>query len=248
MGNKVRILVIGSGGREHALTWKLVQNPVVEKIYCSPGNGGTASIAENVEIKADEIKKLAQFAEEKRVDLTVVGPEAPLVEGIVNEFERRGLKIFGPRSEAALIEGSKVFAKKLMKKCNIPTSEAEIFENYDEATDFVKKRKPPLVVKADGLAAGKGVTVCFSREEAIKALENCFLRKKFGKAGEKVIVEEYLEGEEVSFFIFVDGEEALPMLTAQDYKKVFDKDKGPNTGGMGSYSPAPFVHFELENG
>jgi phosphoribosylamine--glycine ligase len=242
----VRILVIGSGGREHTLTWKLAQNPVVEKIYCSPGNGGTASIAENVEIKADEVKALAQFAEEKRVDLTVVGPEAPLVEGIVNEFERRGLKIFGPRSEAALIEGSKVFAKKLMEKYSIPTGEAEIFENYDEAADFVKKRKPPLVVKADGLAAGKGVTVCFSHEEAIKALEDCFLRKKFGRAGEKVIVEEYLEGEEVSFFIFTDGEEALPMLTAQDYKRVFDKDKGPNTGGMGSYSPAPFVHFELE--
>jgi phosphoribosylamine--glycine ligase len=169
-----------------------------------------------------------------------------LVQGIVDEFEKRGLKIFGPRSEAALIEGSKVFAKNLMKKYKIPTGEAEIFESYEEAVNFVKKRKPPLVVKADGLAAGKGVTVCFSHDEAVKALENCFLKKKFGKAGERVMVEEYLKGEEVSFFIFTDGNEALPMLTAQDYKRVFDEDKGPNTGGMGSYSPAPFVHFDLE--
>ena len=242
----MRILVVGSGGREHALTWKLAQNPAVEKIYCAPGNGGTAELAENIPISSGDIDKLAQFAEEERIDLTVVGPEAPLVAGIVNEFEKRGLKIFGPRKEAALIEGSKVFAKELMERYGIPTGKAKVFEDFEEAKKYLKSVSPPLVVKADGLAAGKGVSVCFSLEEAEVALKSCFVERKFGEAGDRVIIEEYLEGEEVSFFVLTDGSSALPLLTAQDYKRVFDGDKGPNTGGMGSYSPAPFMNTQLE--
>ncbi len=237
----MKVLIIGSGGREHALTWKLSQSPLVEKIYCAPGNGGTAGIAENLNISVDEIEVLADFAEGENIGLTVVGPEDPLVAGIVNLFEKRGLKIFGPRKEAAQMEGSKSFAKNIMQKYNIPTGFAQTFTDYKEAVNFVESHEMPLVVKADGLAAGKGVFIAENRGEAKKALEDCFVNKRFGSAGNKVIIEEYLEGEEVSLLAFTDGKTVLPMVPAQDYKRIYDGDLGPNTGGMGSYSPVPVV-------
>jgi len=237
----MKVLIIGSGGREHALTWKLSQSPLVEKIYCAPGNGGTAGIAENLNISVDEIEVLADFAEGENIGLTVVGPEGPLVAGIVNLFEKRGLKIFGPRKEAAQMEGSKSFAKNIMQKYNIPTGFAQTFTDYKEAVNYVESHEMPLVVKADGLAAGKGVFIAENKEEAKKALEDCFVNKRFGLAGKKVIIEEYLEGEEVSLLAFTDGKIILPMVPAQDYKRINDGDLGPNTGGMGSYSPVPVV-------
>ncbi len=242
----MKVLIIGGGGREHTLGWKIAQNPALEEIYFLPGNGGTAILGENIPFNPLDLEKIVGFAEEKRIDLTVVGPEAPLVAGLVNVFEKRGLKIFGPRKEAALIEGSKVFAKNLLKKYGIPTGEAEVFSEYEKAIDFLKSADFPLVVKADGLAEGKGVTVCQTFEEAVKALDDCFLTKRFGDAGSKVLIEEYLEGEEFSLFVLTDGEEILPLLPAQDYKRVYDGDRGPNTGGMGSYAPLFFVTEEVK--
>ncbi len=240
----MRILVIGGGGREHALVWKISRNPSVEKIYAAPGNAGIKSLAECIEVDVSNNQELASFAEDKGVSLTVVGPEAPLVAGIVDVFRSKGLRIFGSTREASQIEGSKSFAKNLMKKYGIPTGDVVIFDHYNEAISFVKKETPPFVVKADGLAAGKGVMVCFDQESALKALHDCFVAKKFGSAGQRVLLEEYLEGEEVTVKALTDGETVLPMLPAQDYKPVFDGDEGPNTGGMGSYCPVPAVDEE----
>ncbi|HDP69683.1 MAG TPA: phosphoribosylamine--glycine ligase [Actinobacteria bacterium] len=243
----MKVLVVGSGGREHALIWKLSQSPLVEKIYCAPGNGGTVAIAKNLNISVDKIKILADFAEGEGIELTVVGPEAPLVAGIVDLFEKRGLKIFGPRKEAAQMEGSKSFAKNIMQKYDIPTGFAKIFTDHKKAVNYIENHEVPLVIKADGLAAGKGVFISESKEEAKKALDYCFVNKRFGSAGDKVIIEEYLEGEEVSLLVFTDGETVLPMVPAQDYKRIYDGDLGPNTGGMGSYSPVPTVTEEIYN-
>ena len=241
----MKILVVGSGGREHALTWKIAQSPKVDKIYCAPGNAGTAELAENIEIKADDIQGLLKFAKEKKIDLTVVGPEAPLVAGIVNLFEKEGLRIFGPRQEAAIVEGSKVFSKEFMVKYGIPTAQAGIFTKASEAKSYIEEVGAPIVVKADGLAAGKGVIVCKKKEEALSAVELIMEKKEFGKAGDKVIVEECLEGEEASIIAFTDGRSIIPLASSQDHKRVFDGDKGPNTGGMGAYSPAPVVTDRL---
>ncbi len=235
----MKVLVVGSGGREHALTWKISQSPLVDKIYCLPGNGGMAQLAECFDLDPLDIKSVADFAQEKKIDLTVVGPEAPLVEGIADEFEKRNLKIFGPKKRGAMMEGSKSFAKDLMNKYGVPTAKAVKFNRYEEALEYVKKSDFPLVVKADGLAGGKGAVVSFDLGTALQALEDCFIVKKFGKAGEVVNIEEYLEGEEVTILAFTDGESVLPLTPAQDYKRAFDNDEGLNTGGMGSYSPVP---------
>jgi phosphoribosylamine--glycine ligase len=237
----MKILVIGGGGREHALVWKLSQSPEVEKVYCVPGNAGIAGLAECLDLNVSDLQGLASFAREKGIDLTVVGPEQPLVAGIVDVFEQEGLTVFGPRKEAARIEGSKVFAKSLMQKYDIRTADFAVFDNYDEAAEYVIKSEPPYVVKADGLAAGKGVVVARDSDTALQALRGCLIDKQFGKAGERVIIEECLVGEEVSVFVLTDGVELIPMTAAQDYKPVYDDNRGPNTGGMGSYSPVPVL-------
>ncbi len=237
----MKILVIGSGGREHALVWKISQSPLVKKIYCAPGNAGISEIVENVNIESTDITGLIEFAIKNSVDLTVVGPELPLTLGIVNEFEKRGLKIFGPSKEAAEIEGSKVFAKYMMKKYKIPTAKYESFNSQKDAKDYVSKIGVPVVIKADGLAAGKGVIICNTIDEAVKAVDSIMVEKVFGSAGNNVIIEEYLKGEEASFMVFSDGEDIVPLASAQDHKQIYDSDKGPNTGGMGAYSPAPVI-------
>ena len=241
----MKVLVIGSGGREHALVWKISQSPKVNKIYCAPGNAGTAEFAENVAIKASNIQSLKKFALEKKMDLTVVGPEIPLVAGIVDVFEKEGLKIFGPCQGAALIEGSKVWSKQFMIKYDIPTAKAGIFDNSREAKEYINEMGAPIVVKADGLAAGKGVIVCKTKEEAIAAVDLIMEKKEFGEAGNKVVVEECLKGEEASIIAITDGKSVLPLASSQDHKRVFDNDEGPNTGGMGAYSPAPIVDDRL---
>lgn len=238
----MNILVIGSGGREHALVWKIAQNPRVEQIFCAPGNAGIAELATCVPIGVHDFPTLAAFAEKEEIDLTVVGPEDPLLNGIVDYFEERGLKIFGPRRDAALLEGSKSFAKEIMINYNIPTAEYRSFTNYEEALSYVREKGAPIVIKADGLAAGKGVTVAFTLEEAEEALRNIMLDAIFGEAGSRVVVEEFLQGEEMTILSFVDGETVVPMVPSQDHKPVFDNDKGPNTGGMGTYSPVP--HYD----
>lgn len=240
----MKVLVVGGGGREHALTWKIAQSPLVDRIYCAPGNAGMAALAECVAIKAEDIEALSAFARDKGIDLTVVGPEAPLVAGIANEFERQGLCVFGPGREAAQMEGSKDFAKRLMLEAGVPTGRAEVFTDIEAAKACISKGKPPFVVKADGLAAGKGVVVAQDDKAAYEALRACFVDRAFGAAGEKVLVEEFLEGQEVSILTFVDGEDILPMAPAQDYKRVGDGDTGLNTGGMGSYSPVPVLSDE----
>jgi len=237
----MKILVIGSGGREHALVWKIAQNKKVKKIYCAPGNAGTSELAENINIKADDVVGLLKFAKDNKIDLTVVGPEVPLVLGIVDEFEKTGLKIFGPNKAGARIEGSKVFSKEFMVKYGIPTAQAGIFSKIDDALAYLDEVGAPIVVKADGLAAGKGVIVCATKEEAIKAIYIIMKDKAFGAAGAKVVIEECLIGEEASIIAICDGKTILPLASSQDHKRVFDKDKGPNTGGMGAYSPAPVV-------
>ena len=236
----MKILVIGGGGREHALVWKLRQSPVVDKLYCAPGSAGMRQQAEPVDIGAGDIEKLADFAAREAIDLTVVGPEQPLVAGIADLFESRGLKVFGPSREAARLEGSKAFAKELMLESGIPTAACEVFSDLDEARRYVARDRP-CVVKADGLAAGKGVILCSGRAEAEAALDDVMGRKIFGAAGDRVVIEELLVGEEASFMALMDGEDFLPLASAQDHKRVFDGDEGPNTGGMGAYSPAPVV-------
>jgi phosphoribosylamine--glycine ligase len=238
---EIKILVIGGGGREHTLVWKLAQSPRVKEIYAAPGNAGTAKIARNLDIKPDDIEALAKTASEKNIDLTVVGPEAPLAEGIADQFLIRGLQIFGPTRQATEIESSKVFAKALMQKYKIPCARSASFSDYNKAKDYVKQQQPPIVVKADGLAAGKGVILADTTAEALDALSLIMEKKAFGSAGDRVIIEEYLSGREMSTFAFTDGHTVIPMNSACDYKPAYDGNKGPNTGGMGSYSPPPFL-------
>lgn len=237
----MKVLVIGGGGREHALVWKIAQSPRVKKIFCAPGNAGIAQLATCVPIGSEEVKKLLSFAKENRIDLTVVGPEAPLTRGIVDIFGEQGMKIFGATRKAAELESSKSFAKSLMNKYGIPTAKGQTFTGYKKAESYVHQIGAPLVVKADGLAAGKGVIVCNTVKQAISALKRILIKKEFGEAGNKVIVEECLKGEEASFLAFTDGETVLPLPSSQDHKAIFDNDEGPNTGGMGAYSPAPVV-------
>jgi phosphoribosylamine---glycine ligase len=237
----MKILVVGKGGREHAICWKLSQSKEVEKIYAAPGNAGIGNIAECADIAIDDLKGLADFAQNKTIDLTVVGPELPLTLGIVDEFEGRGLKIFGPSKKASVIEGSKAFAKDFMQKYHIPTASFRIFAEHFEALDFVKGAGYPLVVKADGLAAGKGAIVCNTPEEACSTVEKIMVQKVFGSAGLKLVIEEYLQGEEVTVMAFTDGKNVVPMVSSQDHKRIFDGDKGPNTGGMGAYSPTSLI-------
>ncbi|MDE2179240.1 MAG: phosphoribosylamine--glycine ligase [candidate division NC10 bacterium] len=237
----MQVLVIGSGGREHALTWKIAQSPKVTKVWAAPGNAGMSEVAECVNISTSDIRLLADFAERQRIDLTVVGPELPLTLGIVDEFERRGLRIFGPRKDAAIIEESKVFAKSFMKKHHIPTGFFQSFYRADDAKRYIQEIGAPLVVKADGLAAGKGVIVCLELSEALDAVKKIMEERLFGDAGERIVIEEYLEGEEVSFHALTDGNVVLPLASSQDHKRAFNDDQGPNTGGMGAYSPAPVI-------
>ncbi|MGI6092889.1 MAG: phosphoribosylamine--glycine ligase [Veillonellaceae bacterium] len=237
----MRVLVIGSGGREHALVWKLASSPRVEKLYCAPGNPGIGEIAECVKLDINDNMALVRFASEHKIDLTVVGPEAPLANGIVDQFTANGLKIFGPTQQAALIEGSKSFAKDLMEKYNIPTAGYAVFTDAESAKAYIKQHGAPVVVKADGLAAGKGVIVAMTIEEALSGIDAIMCDKAFGAAGSQVVVEDYLSGEEASVLAFTDGKTIVPMVAAQDHKRIFDGDKGPNTGGMGAYAPAPVV-------
>jgi phosphoribosylamine--glycine ligase len=244
----MKVLIIGSGGREHVLTWTIKQSPKVTKIYCAPGNGGMADIAECVEIKAEDIPGLLKFAEEKAIDLTVVGPEAPLAAGIVDEFEKAGLKVFGPNKAAAQLEGSKVFAKEFMKRHGIPTAGFQVFDNKEAAAKFLdalKKDDFPVVIKAEGLAAGKGVLICRNIEEAGVAVAQIMAEKVFKSAGDRIVIEEFLEGEEASILAISDGKNFVMLDSSQDHKRIFDNDEGPNTGGMGAYSPAPVVTPEL---
>ena len=241
----MRILVVGGGGREHALVWKLKQSPRVTQLFAAPGNAGIAELAECADISASEVRRLAEFAAIREIDLTVVGPELPLTLGIVDDFETRGLRIFGSNQKAAMLEGSKVFAKRLMRKYKIPTGFFQTFFNAEDARRYVQEVGAPVVVKADGLAAGKGALVCATVPEALDAVKRIMEDRAFGDAGEKIVVEEYLTGEEASFLAFTDGETVLPLASSQDHKPVFDEDRGPNTGGMGAYSPAPVVTEEV---
>ena len=234
----MRVLVIGGGGREHALVWKISQSPKVTDIYCAPGNAGTAEIAKNVPIAADQVDQLLAFAEKNEIELTVVGPEQPLVMGIVDRFQEKGLRIFGPSARAAELEGSKAFSKDIMKKYNLPTAEYEIFTSHKLAQRYFDKETGPIVVKASGLAAGKGVILCRNSEEGLNAVNTIMKDKSFGEAGDKVVIEEFLEGQEISVLAFSDGNNVLLMDSAQDHKAALDGDKGLNTGGMGAYSPA----------
>jgi phosphoribosylamine--glycine ligase len=243
----MKVLVVGSGGREHALVWKLLQSSKVDKVYCAPGNAGIKELAELVDIQGDDIHGLCRFAKESGIDLTVVGPEVPLVMGIVDRFEEEGLRIFGPNQACAQLEGSKTFAKEFMIRHQIPTA------RYIECTDIEAARKAlgiygyPMVIKADGLAAGKGVVIAEGQEDALKALGEIMEAKIFGEAGSKIVIEEFLTGIEASVLCFVDGTTIKPMVSAQDYKKIFEDDKGPNTGGMGTYSPSHVYDNRLEN-
>ena len=232
-------------GGEHVLAWKLKKSPLVQEIYCAPGNGGIAAIAHCVDIEATDIERLAAFAKEKKIDLTVVGPEAPLVAGIVDIFEQKSLKIFGPSQKAARLEGSKVFAKEFMRKFNIPTAPFKVFDDMNEAMEFLKGSPLPLVVKADGLAAGKGVFICAKIQEARDAVEQIMGQKIFKEAGSRIIIEECLIGEEASILAISDGKNYVILDSSQDHKRIFDDDLGPNTGGMGAYSPAPVITEEL---
>ncbi len=241
----MKVLVVGGGGREHALVWKIAQSPKVTKIFCAPGNAGISEQATIVPIRANDLKGLLEFALQEEVDLTVVGPEEPLTKGIVDLFESKGLTLFGANQKAAEIEGSKAFAKEMMKKYSIPTASYGIFEDPKEAMAYIRRHGAPIVVKADGLAAGKGVIVCKTVEEAIETVSRIMVGKVFGEAGLRVVIEEYVVGEEASFIAFTDGKVILPMASSQDHKAIFDGDKGPNTGGMGAYSPAPVVTDEV---
>ncbi len=244
----MKVAVIGKGGREHTLAWKLAQSNDVEKIYCISGNAGTAGLekTENIVLENDSIEGIAAFVKENGIGLTIVGPEDPLVNGIVDYFKEQGLNIFGPSKKAAIIEGSKIFTRELLKKYGIPNAEFQSFDDAEAALAYLKEKGAPIVVKADGLAAGKGVIVCETEEEAEQAIKEIMVEKKFGGAGDKVILEEKLVGEEASYLVFTDGTTIKPMASSQDHKRIFDGDKGANTGGMGAYSPAPIVNEELE--
>jgi phosphoribosylamine--glycine ligase len=235
----LKILVVGGGGREHALCWKLARSREVHKIYCAPGNAGTALVAENVPIAAADIENLRLFAEHQGIDMTVVGPEKPLIAGIVDAFESRGLRIFGPSREPAMLEGSKAYSKQVMRQAGIPTADFEVFDDPAKARDFLRAAQYPIVVKADGEAAGKGVTVAQDFAEADAAIHAMMEERVFGASGDRVVIEACLTGEEASVMAFVDGDTVVPMIAVQDHKRIFDGDRGPNTGGMGAYAPVP---------
>lgn len=237
----MKILVVGSGGREHAMAWRIAQAPRIHKVFVAPGNGGTAIEDKLENVNISDISALADFAEKEEVHLTVVGPEAPLAAGIVDLFRKRGLRIFGPTQQAAQLESSKDYAKAFMKRHGIPTAEYETFTDAEKAHQYIKRKGAPIVIKADGLAAGKGVVVAMTLEEAHQAIDDMMLSNSMGVAGARVVIEEFLEGEEASFIVMVDGHNALPMASSQDHKRLLDGDQGPNTGGMGAYSPAPVV-------
>ncbi len=243
----MKVLVVGSGGREHALVWKFSQSKKVDKIFCAPGNAGVASLATCVDIGSSDVENLVAFAKKENIDLTVVGPEDPLTEGLVDRLEEEGLRVFGPSQKAASLEGSKVFMKDILKKYNIPSAQYEVFNDREKALAYIDEIGAPIVVKADGLAAGKGVIVAFSIGEAKEAVDLIMKDKAFGDAGSRVVIEEFLEGEEASFIAFTDGKTILPLPTSQDHKAVYEGDKGPNTGGMGAYSPAPVVTQKLHD-
>lgn len=241
----MKVLVIGGGGREHAIIWKLAQSKKVTEIYCAPGNAGIMEMASCVDISATDVEGLLDFALEKAIDLTVVGMDDPLMLGVVDIFESNGLRIFGPRKNAAILEGSKVFAKDLMKKYNIPTAGYEVFEDPNQAKAYLKTCSYPTVLKADGLALGKGVLICETEEEALAGVDEIMIAQKFGDAGKVMVVEEFMTGPEVSVLSFCDGEHVLPMVSAQDHKRAFDNDEGPNTGGMGTFSPSRYYTKEM---
>lgn len=242
----MKVLIVGSGGREHALAWKIAQSDKVEQLFCAPGNAGIAEYAECVDIAATELDKLAQFAEDNKVDLTVIGMDDPLVAGIVDVFEEKGLRVFGPRKKAAILEGSKAFSKDLMKKYHIPTATYETFENPDDALEYLKTSDYPIVLKADGLALGKGVLICNNYEEAKEGVKTIMLDKQFGNAGDRLVIEEFMVGREVSVLAFCDGTHIKTMTSAQDHKRAKDGDQGLNTGGMGTFSPSPFYTKDIE--
>ncbi|MBI3784241.1 MAG: phosphoribosylamine--glycine ligase [Deltaproteobacteria bacterium] len=243
----MKVLVIGSGGREHALVWKIRQSPRVSHVLCAPGNAGIGELADLVSIAPDDIAALARFARDEQVDLTVVGPELPLTMGIVDEFQRQDLRIFGPSRDGAQLEGSKAFTKDLLRRHEIPTGFFSTFTDADEAKRYISEVGPPIVVKADGLAAGKGVLICTEVKEAHQAVDEIMVSRLFGDAGQRVVIEEFLEGEEVSFIALTDGRTVVPLASSQDHKRAFDGDSGPNTGGMGAYSPAPAMTAELHD-
>lgn len=242
----MKVLIVGSGGREHAIAWKVAKSSKVDKIYCAPGNAGIAEIAECVDIGAMEFDKLVAFAKEKAIDLTIIGMDDPLVGGVVDEFEKAGLRVFGPRKNAAILEGSKAFSKDLMKKYNIPTAAYETFDSAEKAMQYLETSKYPTVLKADGLALGKGVLICNTKEEAMDGVKTLMLDKQFGQAGNTIVVEEFMTGREVSVLSFVDGNTIKIMTSAQDHKRAKDGDKGLNTGGMGTFSPSPFYTKEVD--
>ncbi|CCU79927.1 Phosphoribosylamine--glycine ligase [Halanaerobium saccharolyticum subsp. saccharolyticum DSM 6643] len=241
----MKVLIVGNGGREHALAWKLYQSDNVDKIYAAPGNDGMLEIAERVEIKANDIESLAKFAKEKEIGMTVVGPEEPLVAGIVDYFVERGIPIFGPKKQAALLEGSKAFAKDILNKYDIPTGEYEVFTDPDNALNYLENAEYPLVIKANGLAGGKGVIVASNYQDSQDAVARIMEDKAFGDAGDRIVVEDFIEGEEVSIFALTDGQTILPVTSTREHKAIFEGEEGPNTGGMGSYSPSPYVDAEM---
>ncbi len=242
----MKVLIVGSGGREHAIAWKVAQSPRVDKIYCAPGNAGIAEYAECVNIGAMEFDKLAAFAKENSIDLTIIGMDDPLVGGVVDVFEAQGLRVFGPRKNAAILEGSKAFSKDLMKKYGIPTAAYETFDSPQAALEYLETADMPIVLKADGLALGKGVLICNTREEAREGVKTLMLEKQFGTAGDRIVVEEFMTGREVSVLSFVDGSTIKIMTSAQDHKRAGDGDTGLNTGGMGTFSPSPFYTPEVD--
>ncbi|MBU1356408.1 MAG: phosphoribosylamine--glycine ligase [Candidatus Edwardsbacteria bacterium] len=244
----MKILIIGSGGREHALTWKLAQSPKIDKLYCAPGNPGMAEIAECVDISADKLESLRDFALNQQVDITMIGPDDCLAAGIVDVFQQAGLKVFGPSQKAARIESSKSYAKKLMAKAGIPTAQHAEFDDHQKALEYLISQKYPLVIKADGLALGKGVFICHSPDEAVQAIKSMMVDGNLGQAGSKVIIEEFLEGQEISIHAFCDGGTAKLFPSAQDHKAAYDGDQGPNTGGMGTYAPVSWVNDEMIDG
>ena len=243
----MKVLVVGKGGREHAIAWKVAQSPLVKEVYIAPGNAGTEKVGKNIPIGVTDIPNLVKFAKEEKIDLTIVGPEDPLARGIVDAFQKEGLKIFGPDSRGAQLEASKVFAKNFMAKYGVPTARYGTFEDPEGAKEFIKTLGDKVVVKADGLAAGKGAFVCQSQEEALKVVDDLMVKGILGDAGKRVVVEEFLEGEEASYMVMVDGTDYVPLPTSQDHKRLLEGDKGPNTGGMGAYSPTPVIDREMEN-
>jgi phosphoribosylamine--glycine ligase len=240
----MKVLVIGSGGREHALVWKITQSALVDEVFCAPGNGGTAEIASNIAIAEDDPGALINFAKKEKIDLTIVGPEAPLVRGIANSFRSEGLRLFGPTKNAAMLEGSKAYAKILMQQARVRHASFELFHNAKSALSYIKSGPLPAVIKASGLAAGKGVIIVRTQQEAEDTIKEIMIEKRFGKAGETILIEEFLKGEEVSLLVLTDGETILPFVTSQDHQQAYDNDEGPNTGGMGAYAPAPVLGEE----